>query len=89
MVSCPVAAPAVEGSKSTSSVSAKPGFKVTGNAAPDIVKPVPLSVPELTVTGAVPTEANVTGCVDAVFMVTLPNATLVGLIVKVGTAAFS
>ena len=37
---------------------------MTGNVAPDIVKPVPLSVAEFTVTGAVPTEASVTGCVD-------------------------
>ena len=34
-------------------------------------------------------EVNVTGSVDAVFTVTLPNARLVGLTVKVGTAAFS
>ena len=41
------------------------------------------------VTGAVPVEVNVTGSVDAVFTVTLPNARLVGLTVNVGTAAFS
>ena len=57
--------------------------------APDIVKPVPLSVAELMVTGAVPVEVNVTGSVEAVFTVTLPNARLVGLTVNVGTAAFS
>ena len=65
------------------------GFKVTGNVAPDIVKPVPVSVPELMVTGPVPVEVNVTGSVDGVFTVTLPNARLVGLTVKVGTPAFS
>ena len=43
----------------------------------------------MTASGAVPVEINVTGSVDAVFTVTLPNATLVGLIVNVGTAAFS
>jgi hypothetical protein len=92
IVSCPVAAPAAAGSNCTSSVTAMPGFKVTGNVTPDIVKPVPLSVPELMVTGPVPLEVNVTGCVDAVFTATLPNATLVGLLVNVGTvgtAAFS
>jgi hypothetical protein len=36
------------------------------------------------VTGAVPVDVNVTGSVVAVFTVTLPNATLVGLIVNVG-----
>jgi hypothetical protein len=54
--------------------------------APDIVKPVPLSVPELMVTGAVPVEVNVTGSVVGVFTTTLPNAALAGLIVNVGPA---
>ena len=62
---------------------------MTGKVAADIVKPVPLSVAELMVIGAVPVEVNVTGSVDAVFTVTLPNAKLAGLIVNVGTAAFS
>jgi hypothetical protein len=79
----------VLGSNCTFRVTAWVGFKVTGNVAPDIVKPVPLSVPELMVTGAVPVEVNVTGSVDAVFTVTLPNGRLAGLTVNVGTAAFS
>jgi hypothetical protein len=53
------------------------------------VKPVPLNVAELIVTGAVPVEVNVTGSVDAVFTVTLPNARLVGLMVNVATPAFN
>ena len=65
------------------------GFRVTGKVAPDIVKPVPVNVAELMVTGAVPVEVNVTGSVDAVFTVTLPNARLAGLMVNVGTAAFN
>ncbi len=91
MVSCPAAAPVAAGSNCTSSVTARFGFKVTGNVAPDIVKPVPPSVPELMVTGAVPVEVNVTGSVDTVFTVTLPNGRLAGLIVNVDTApaAFS
>ena len=36
------------------------------------------------VTGAVPVELNVTGCVDAVFTVTLPNVRLAALIVNCG-----
>ena len=89
IVSCPVAAPVAAGSNCISSVTAKPGFNVTGNVAPDIVNPVPVSVPELMVTGAVPVELNVTGCVEAVFTVTLPNDTLAGLIVNVGVAALN
>ena len=57
---------------------------MTGKVAPDIVKPVPVSVAELMVTGAVPVELNVTGSVDAVFTVTLPNAKLAGLSVNCG-----
>ena len=52
--------------------------------APDTVNPVPLSVAELMVTGAVPVEVNVTGCVDAVFTVTSPNVKLAALIVSCG-----
>ena len=47
-----------------------------------MVKPVPLSVAELMVTGAVPVEVSVTGSVEAVFTVTLPNARLAALIVN-------
>jgi hypothetical protein len=62
---------------------------VTGNVAPDIVKPVPVNDAELMVTGADPVEVNVTGSVDAVFTVTSPKARLAGLMVNVGTPAFS
>ena len=55
--------------------------------APDIVKPAPLSVAELIVTGAVPVEVSVTGCVDAVFTVTLPNVRLAALTVNCGLGA--
>ena len=71
------------GSNCTFSVTDWVGFKVTGNVAPDIVKPVPLNVAELMVTGAVPVEVSVTGSVEAVFTVTFPNAKLAGLIVNV------
>ena len=53
------------------------------------MKPVPDSVAELMVTGAVPLEVSVTGNVVGVFTVTLPNARLAGLMVSVGTAAFN
>ena len=72
------------GSNCTFSVTDWPGFKVTGNVAPDTVNPVPLNAAELMVTGAVPVEVNVTGCVDAVFTVTSPNVRLAALIVNCG-----
>lgn len=88
-VSCPVDDPGTVGSNCTSNVTAKPGFKVTGKVAADIVKAVPLTTPELTVTGVVPVEVSVTGCVTVVLTVILPNAILAGLTVSVGTAALS
>ena len=39
------------------------------------------------VTGAVPVEVNVMGCVEAVFTVTLPNVRLAVLMVNCGLAA--
>ena len=77
------------GSNFTLSVADWVGFRVTGKVAPDIVNPVPVNVAELMVTGAVPVEVNVTGSVEAVFTVTLPKARLAGLMVNVGTPAFS
>ena len=55
--------------------------------APDIVKPVPVNAAASMVTGDVPVEVNVTGCVDAVFSVTLPNIRLTTLTVNCGLAA--
>ena len=57
---------------------------MTGNVAPDIVYPAPLSGAELMVTGAVPVEVSVTGCVDDVFTVTSPNVRLAALTVNCG-----
>src|SRR6202021_1181298 len=71
MVSWLVTAPAAVGSNFTLSVADWVGFSVTGKVAPDIVKPVPVNVAELMVTGAVPVEVNVTGSVDARSTVTL------------------
>ena len=62
---------------------------MTGNVAPDIVKPAPVSAAELIVTGAVPVDVNVTGWVDGVSSGILPKATLAGLMLSVGTLAFS
>jgi hypothetical protein len=51
------------------------------------VKPAPLNLAELIVTGAVPVEVNVTGCTEAEFTVTLPNVKLAELIVNCGLGA--
>jgi hypothetical protein len=56
--------------------------------APDIVKPVPVSVAALTVTGEVPVEVKVTDCVAGVFRTTSPKATLVALTPSTGVSAF-
>jgi hypothetical protein len=84
IVNWPVAAAAAVGSNCTSNVTARLGFKVTGNVAPESLKPLPASVAELMVTGAVPVELNVTGSSAAVFTITFPNATLVGPTDSVG-----
>ena len=66
------------------SVTAWPGFKVTGNVTPEAVNPAPVSAAEAIVTGEVPVEVRVTGCVEAVFNVTLPNVRLAALSVNCG-----
>ena len=77
----------VVGSNCTFNVTDWLGFKVTGNVAPDMVKPVPVNAAELIVTGAVPLEVKVTGWVEAVFTVTLPNVRLAALSVNCGLVA--
>ena len=87
IVNCPDAGPVAVGSNCTLSVTDWFGFKVTGKVAPDTVKPLPVSVSELTVTGAVPVEVRVTGCFDEVFTVTLPNVKLAVLSANCGLPA--
>jgi hypothetical protein len=86
-VNWPDKGPAVAGSKLTSRVNAKVGFKVTGKVAPDMVKPVPLKVAELIVMGAVPVDMRVTGSVAAVFTVTFPKPKLAVLMFNAATFA--
>jgi hypothetical protein len=76
----------VVGSNCTFNVNDWPGFNWSGNVPPDSVKPVPLKVAELIVTGAVPVEANVTDCVDADPTVTLLNARLPVLTLSIEVA---
>jgi hypothetical protein len=89
IVSDPVAAPARVGSNCAVSVAVWFGFSVTGNVAPDTLKPVPLTVAELIVSAAVPLEVSVSDCVEAVFRLTFPNERLLALNAIVGTAAFN
>ena len=56
-----------------------------GKVIPETVKPVPATVPALTVTAEVPVEDNVSVCVVGVFTLTLPNPMLPALKVRVGT----
>jgi hypothetical protein len=62
---------------------------VAGKTAPDIVKPVPVSVALSIVIGTVPVEVKVTDCVAGVFITTSPNATLVALLLSARIAALS
>jgi hypothetical protein len=80
IVSDPVAAPAVAGSNFTCTVTAFPGFSVTGKPGPAIVNPAPATVTELMVKGAVPDDKSVTDCgVACVLTVTSPNDKLLAL----------
>ena len=74
------------GSNCTFNVNDLPGFNRSGNLPPDRVKPVPLNVAELIVTGPVPVDANVTDCVDADPTIRLPNARLPVLTLSAGVA---
>jgi hypothetical protein len=89
MVSWPVAAPTAAGSNSTFSVVSWLGLKLAGNSTPDTEKPAPVSVAPSIVTGTVPVEVIVTDCVAGVFTTTLPNATLVALMLNANIEAFS
>lgn len=74
------------GSNCTLNVKDWPGFSRSGNVPPESLKPVPLNVAELIVTGAVPVEANVTDCVAAEPTVKFPNAKLAALTVSIDVA---
>jgi hypothetical protein len=88
-VTAPESVPALVGSNPTESVAACPGFSVRGKVTPEMLKPVPVSDPELMVRGAVPVEDNVTERVEGVLTTTLPKLTLLALRVSAGIHAFS
>jgi hypothetical protein len=83
-VICPEAAPAALGSNCTCRVTDWFGFSVTGKLAPETLKPGPVTVAALMVTGALPVDVSVTGWVDPTFNGTLPKFTVVGLTVNCG-----
>jgi hypothetical protein len=60
IVNCPVAAPAAPGMNCTCNVIDWPGLSITGNSAPTILNPLPVTLAAFTVTAAVPVEVNVT-----------------------------
>ena len=75
---------AVEGSKLTVSVAVWPSVRVSGKFTPDMLNPVPVSVPALMMSGAVPEEVRITDLVAAVFTVTLPKASVLVLRLRPG-----
>lgn len=78
----PVAGTPAAGLNCTISVTPSLGFKVTGKMAPDTVKPEPLIVAELIVSGAVPVEVSVTGNAAEEPSSTVPKLKLAGLTVN-------
>ena len=75
------------GSNCTFTVAVWLGFSVAGKLPPTLVKPAPVIVAELTVTGVVPVEVRVKDCVVAVFTVTLPKLKVPALTDSCGFAA--
>jgi hypothetical protein len=61
------------------------GCSVTGNVAPEKVKPGPVILAALTVTGVVPVELSLSGCVKAVPTGSLPKFRLLLLKVRTGS----
>jgi hypothetical protein len=88
-VTVPECVPALAGSNPTVSCAVCPGFSVKGKVTPEMLKPVPVSAPELMVSGALPEEVSVTDCVEGVLTTTLPKLTLLALKVSAETHAFS
>jgi hypothetical protein len=83
----PLTVPVADGKNCTCNVIDWVGFSVAGRLLPTIVKPEPVIVAELTVTGEVPVDVSVSDCVVAVFTVTLPKLKLAALTVNCGLGA--
>ncbi|MGD0367387.1 MAG: hypothetical protein ABSA94_08005 [Acidobacteriaceae bacterium] len=89
IVTDPLAAPAVAGSKLMVSVAVCFGFSVIGALMPDSEKPVPVIDTPLIVSAAAPDEVSVTVFVLVVFSGSVPKATLVELRLRAAVVAFS
>jgi hypothetical protein len=87
IITWPLADPVVVGPNCTCSVSACPGFNVTGKLPPPRLKPAPEITTEFTVTAAVPLDVSVNDCVVDEFTVTLPKLKLAALTDNCGLAA--
>jgi hypothetical protein len=85
----PDAAAAVVGAKLTLMVAVCPGLIVMGRLAPEMAKPVPVTVAEEIVNGAVPLESSVTDSVLVEPVATVPKLRESGLATSVALAAFS
>jgi hypothetical protein len=81
----PASAPAAVGSNCTVSVAVEFGLRVSGNVAPETVKPDPATATSLMITATVPVEDKVSVCVVAVFTLTLPKPMLAEFTLSVGT----
>jgi hypothetical protein len=82
IVNVPVALPTVVGLNCTCNVNDCVGASVTGRLPSTRVNPVPPTVAEFTMTGAVPVEVNVSDCAVEVFTVTLPKLRIPALTVS-------
>jgi hypothetical protein len=89
IVTDPLAAPAVAGSKLIVSVAVCFGFSVIGALMPDSANPAPVIDTPLIVSAAAPDEVSVTVLVLVVFNGSVPNATLVELRLRAAVVAFS
>jgi hypothetical protein len=83
----PESVPLAVGLKLTVRVAVWPGFNVTGKLVPDMLKPVPVMLPALTVSEDVPDEVRVIDWLEVVFTVTLPKLRVVALRFNAGTDA--
>jgi hypothetical protein len=83
----PVDAPDTVGVNCTWSVSDCPAFRVRGNVAPETLKPEPVTVAAVMVTGIVPDESKLIGSETVVFNGTYPEKARVdALVTRVDTA---
>jgi hypothetical protein len=87
MVTCPLATPVTSGLNCTWSVIDCLGFNTTGRFPPETVKPAPLIVAEVMVTGEVPVDISVSGFVVDESTVTFPKFRLAVLSESCGAAA--